>query len=38
MVIDLKNIQWGEFVIQDLFDIKIGKNVDGNKVDNALTP
>lgn len=33
MEIDLKNIQWGEFVIQDLFDIKIGKNVDGNKVD-----
>lgn len=30
---DLRNIQWGEFVIQDLFDIKIGKNVDGNKVD-----
>ena len=30
---DLKNIHWGEFVIQDLFIIKIGKNVDGNKVD-----
>lgn len=29
---DLKNIQWGEFMIQDLFYTKIGKNIDGNKV------
>jgi hypothetical protein len=29
---DLKNIQWGEFVIQDIFDIKIGKSIDANKV------
>jgi hypothetical protein len=29
----LENRKWKEFVIQDLFDIKIGKNVDGNKVD-----
>ena len=27
-----QNIEWFEFVIEDLFEIKIGKNVDGNKV------
>lgn len=32
MKTDLKNIQWGEFLIQDLFYSKIGRNVDGNKV------
>ncbi|AHM59210.1 restriction enzyme subunit beta/N-6 DNA methylase [Flammeovirgaceae bacterium 311] len=33
MEMDLKDVHWGKFVIQDLFTIKIGKNVDGNKVD-----
>lgn len=27
------NIIWGEFLIEDLFNVKIGKNIDGNKVD-----
>ena len=29
---DLKNIQWGEFFIEDLFFTKIGKSIDGNKI------
>lgn len=32
MEMDLRNIEWGEFVIQDLFITKIGKNIDGNKI------
>lgn len=32
MKLDLKNKEWKEFEIECLFDIKIGKNVDGNKV------
>lgn len=32
MDLSLKNIEWKEFVIENLFDIKIGKNVDGNKI------
>ncbi|MEN0661467.1 restriction endonuclease subunit S [Caldifermentibacillus hisashii] len=30
---ELDKVQWGEFEIQDLFEIKIGKNLDGNKID-----
>lgn len=30
---NLENVNWGEFFIEDIFDVKIGKNVDGNKVD-----
>ena len=32
MKMSLKNKDWKEFVIADLFNTKIGKNVDGNKV------
>lgn len=32
MNLDLGNKKWNEFIIESLFDIKIGKNVDGNKV------
>lgn len=32
-MIDLKNIQWGKFVIEELFNVRIGKSIDGNKVD-----
>mgnify|MGYP001770199605 CR=1 FL=1 len=30
---ELDEVEWGEFEIQDLFEIKIGKNLDGNKID-----
>jgi hypothetical protein len=33
MELSLKNKVWKEFVIENLFDIKIGKNLDGNKID-----
>lgn len=33
MELSLKNREWKEFVIEKLFDVKIGKNVDGNKID-----
>ncbi len=36
MVVDLQNILWGEFVIQDIFDTKIGKSVGGNIVNKDL--
>ncbi len=29
----LENKEWEKFVIEDLFDIKIGKSIDGNKID-----
>lgn len=32
MEIDSINSNWGKFVIDDLFSIKIGKSIDGNKV------
>ena len=32
MELDLKDIQWGEFFIEDLFFTKIGKSIDGNKI------
>ena len=35
MEMNLKNKEWREFSIQELFDTKIGKNVDGNKVNKA---
>lgn len=35
MKVDLANIEWKEFVIQDLFNTRIGKNVDGNKVNKS---
>ena len=31
----LKNREWRKFEIGDLFDIKIGKNLDGNKIDKT---
>lgn len=31
----LNNKKWGEFIIGDLFNISIGKNVDGNKVNKS---
>jgi len=34
-IIPLNNKKWGEFIIGDLFNISIGKNVDGNKVDKT---
>lgn len=30
---ELKGKVWNEFLIEDLFQVKIGKNIDGNKVD-----
>jgi hypothetical protein len=30
---ELINREWKEFVIDDLFNVKIGKNIDGNKID-----
>lgn len=35
MCFDLKNKEWKEFEIQQLFHNKIGKNVDGNKVNKS---
>ena len=35
MELSLKNREWKEFVIENLFDIKIGKNVDGNKINKS---
>ena len=32
-VVGLDKVEWKEFSIESLFNIKIGKNVDGNKVD-----
>jgi hypothetical protein len=32
MEMNLKEIQWGEFEIQNLFYTKIGKSIDGNKI------
>ena len=36
MEMSLKNREWKEFEIQKLFNIRIGKNVDGNKVDKSI--
>ncbi len=35
----LNEIEWGEFLINDLFTVSIGQNIDGNKVDkiNGMT-
>lgn len=33
MTLNLKDKEWKEFFIKDLFTISIGKNIDGNKVD-----
>lgn len=35
MELSFKNREWKEFVIENLFDIKIGKNVDGNKINKS---
>ncbi|NLQ75433.1 restriction endonuclease subunit S [Streptococcus mutans] len=32
-VVGLDKVEWKEFSVGELFDIKIGKNIDGNKVD-----
>lgn len=31
----LNEIEWGEFEIENLFNVKIGKSIDGNKVDKS---
>ena len=31
----LNQIEWGEFFIEDLFNTKIGKSIDGNKINKA---
>ncbi|MFV0417399.1 MAG: restriction endonuclease subunit S [Dysgonomonas sp.] len=33
MELNLRNKKWKEFLIEDLFIVSIGKNVDGNKID-----
>lgn len=35
MNLDLKNREWKEYSIASLFQVKIGKNVDGNKINKA---
>ena len=34
-VVGLDKVEWKEFSVGELFDIKIGKNIDGNKVDRV---
>ena len=29
----LKNVKWGEYTIGDLFEVKIAKSIDKNKID-----
>jgi hypothetical protein len=36
MDLDLKNKEWREFVIAELFSVKIGKNIDGNKINKKI--
>lgn len=31
--LSLKDVEWGEFRLEELFEIKIGQNIDGNKID-----
>lgn len=35
MKLDLDSKKWKEFVIKDLFNTKIGKNIDGNKINKS---
>lgn len=32
-IVNLNDKEWREFIIEDLFNIKIGKSIDGNKID-----
>lgn len=31
--LSLNDVEWGEFRLEELFEIKIGQNIDGNKID-----
>jgi hypothetical protein len=35
MDLSLKNKKWSEYIVENLFDLKIGENVDGNKINKS---